>query len=207
MTQLDLTSWPRRQHFDFFRKFDEPYFGLCVRVDCTEALEHCRVSGHSFFLYYLHACLRAVNETEVFRYRIDGDGVMVHDRIHASATIGRDDGSFDFSYIPYADDFGVFVKGARAEIARIRSTSGLNVGVAGADVIHFSAVPWLDFTQISHARGFGTGDSCPKISVGKVTERDGRPGMPVSIHAHHALMDGRHVGDFVEAFQRALDGQ
>jgi chloramphenicol O-acetyltransferase type A len=30
-------------------------------------------------------------------------------------------------------------------------------------VIHFSAIPWLDFTSLSHARSYTFPDSCPKI--------------------------------------------
>ena len=202
---LDLDSWPRRDHFHFFRQFDEPFFGLTVRVDATDAYRYCKAEGHSFFLYYLHACLRAVNATEAFRYRVEGERVRVYERIHASATISREDGSFDFSLIPYADRFSEFRAGAQVEIDRIRSTTGLNVAVAGPDVIHFSAVPWLDFTSLSHARNYKYPDSVPKISVGKLTEDpQGRLTMAVSIHGHHGLMDGREVGEFVRAFEEAL---
>ncbi|WP_420460947.1 CatA-like O-acetyltransferase [Neolewinella sp.] len=204
MPYLDLITWPRRAHFDFFRQFDEPFFGLTVRVDATEAYQHCKATGQSFFLFYLHKCLVAVNATEAFRYRIEDDRVRVYEHIHASATIDRADGTFDFSYIPFATDFATFLTGAQAEITRIQSTTGLNVGVAGPDVIHFSAVPWLDFTALSHARNFKHPDSAPKISVGQLTERDGRWGMPVSIHGHHALLDGREVGEFVRAFETGL---
>ena len=30
--------------------------------------------------------------------------------------------------------------------------------------------------------------------------------MPVSINVHHALMDGYHVGLFIEKFQKLLNG-
>jgi len=29
--------------------------------------------------------------------------------------------------------------------------------------------------------------------------------MPVSIHAHHALVDGYHIGLFVEEFQKLME--
>ncbi|MDN3724202.1 CatA-like O-acetyltransferase [Aequorivita sp. SDUM287046] len=70
--------------------------------------------------------------------------------------------------------------------------------------IHFSAIPWIDFTSISHARSFSHPDSCPKISFGKMTETNGRKSMPISIHGHHALMDGYHVGQFIDQFQKLM---
>ena len=38
-----------------------------------------------------------------------------------------------------------------------------------------------------------------------MTENNGVKEMPVSIHGHHALMDGYHVGMFVEKFQNLLN--
>ena len=204
MRTLDLSTWPRRDHFHFFRQFDEPFWGTTLRVDAAAAHARSRMEGHSFFLYYLHKCLVAVNAVEAFRYRIRGEAVVIHDVIHASATVGRDDGSFDFSYMRFDPDFRVFQEEARAEVERIRNGSGLNPEVAGDDVIHFSALPWLEFTGLSHARHYGAADSCPKISVGRLSDHAGRYGMPVSVHVHHALVDGRHVGDFMEVFQREM---
>ena len=206
MTELDIENWARKEHFHFFRQFEEPFFGITVRLDCTEAYQTAKKTNTSFFLYYLHQILRAVNEVACFRYRIRQDRVVIHDRIHASATINREDGTFDFSLLPFSPDFKRFSKDAQSEIDRIRGTSGLNLGVAGDDVIHFSAVPWLDFTSLSHARRFSYPDSCPKLSVGKLTERDGRLGMPLSIHAHHALMDGRDVATFIKYLKDSLAG-
>jgi chloramphenicol O-acetyltransferase type A len=72
--------------------------------------------------------------------------------------------------------------------------------ISGENLIHYSAIPWLDFTSISHARSFSFPDSCPKISFGKMTEIDGQKSMSVSIHVHHALVDGYHVGLYVDRF-------
>jgi len=37
-----------------------------------------------------------------------------------------------------------------------------------------------------------------------MTERHGRKVMPVSVHVHHALMDGYHVGQYIELFGQLL---
>lgn len=93
---------------------------------------------------------------------------------------------------------------AQSEVARVQQEVGLVPGTAGQDMIHFSAIPWLDFTALSHARSFSFRDSCPKISFGKMTEREGRKTMPVSVHGHHGLMDGYHIGLFADRFQQYM---
>ncbi|RZJ73225.1 chloramphenicol acetyltransferase [Flavobacterium sp.] len=205
-TLLDLESWPRQEHFHFFRKFSEPFFGAVVTVDCTNAYEKAKADGIPFFVYYLHKTLIAVNEVEPFRYRVDDDQVVIHDRIDASATIARENGSFGFSLIKFYEDAALFARETKVEIHRVQNTPGLFTREFPNDnLIHFSSIPWLDFTSLSHARHFDFPDSCPKISFGKMTiDADGKRSMPMSVHVHHGLMDGYHLSIFVEKFRELM---
>jgi chloramphenicol O-acetyltransferase type A len=206
-TLLNIENWSRKEHFHFFRQFEEPFFGATVEIDCTKAYVSAKSLNTSFFIYYLHKTLIAVNGTESFRYRITDDQIYVCDHINASATIGRKDGSFGFSLIEYDVDFEIFTKNTLAEIERIQNTTGLFTRTFSDDnVIHFSAVPWLDFTSLSHARSYTFPDSCPKISFGKMKiNENGKRTMPMSIHVHHGLVDGLHLGQFVDYFQEIMN--
>ena len=203
---IDLATWNRREHFTFFSAFEEPFFGLVATVDCTRALAEAKRLGVPFFLYYLHAALQAVNQVEALRYRIEDGQVYCYDRIHASATIGRPDHTFGFSFIEQHEALAAFVPGATAEIAAVQASEGLrlNETTGRPDVIHFSALPWVRFTGLSHARSFTHPDSCPKISVGQTYVEGAATLMPVSVNVHHGLADGYHVGLFLAAFQELL---
>ncbi|MCK7556445.1 chloramphenicol acetyltransferase [Chitinophaga sedimenti] len=201
---LDIDNWARKEHFHFFRQFEEPFFGVCADVDCTGAYQRAQGGQGSFFLTYLHATLKAANAIEPFRYRINDGQVWVYDVVHASPTINRPDGSFGFAYIDYHEDFGLFEEAGNREIHRVRGSKGLAPAVSGENVLHCSALPWLSFTGLSHARAFSFADSCPKISFGKIKDQQGRKMMPVSVHVHHALMDGYHVGLFYERLTALL---
>lgn len=202
---IKLDNWKRKEHFLFFSKFEEPFFGVTINIDCTLAYQQAKSKGNSFFLYYLYRALKAVNKIENFRYRIIDKEVCLFDQINASATINRPDETFGFSYMDYNENEELFYQKAKEEIARVQQSTGLIPAGSGENVIHFSAVPWLDFTSLSHARSFTFPDSCPKISFGKITEKDGIQSMPVSIHAHHGLMDGFHIGLFAEKFQELMN--
>jgi chloramphenicol O-acetyltransferase type A len=208
-TLLDIENWPRKEHFHFFRQFEEPFFGATVEIDCTKAYANAKTLKASFFSYYLHKTLKAVNTIEPFRYRISDEQIYICDQINASATISREDGTFGFSLIEYDSDFAVFKETAATEIARIQNTTGLFTRKFNDDnVIHFSAIPWLDFTSLSHARSYTFPDSCPKISFGKMKIADnGKRSMPMSVHVHHGLMDGFHLGQFVDCFQELMNQQ
>jgi chloramphenicol O-acetyltransferase type A len=203
--RLDLNTWERKDHYQFFKQFDEPFFGVCVQVDVTKAYQQAKEQGLSFFLYYLYNSLAAANAIEPFRYRIKEEEVWVFDEVHASPTINRPNGTFGFAYFDYTPDFKNFITAAGEEINRVQSTAGLIPAVSGENVIHYSSLPWINFTSISHARSFSFPDSCPKISFGKMTEEGGKRLMPMSVHVHHALMDGYHVGQYIDKFQELLN--
>ena len=206
-TLLNIENWPRKEHFHFFKQFEEPFFGATVEIDCTNAYAAAKALKTSFFSYYLHKTLVAVNTIESFRYRISDDKIYICDHINASATIGREDGTFGFSLIEYNRDFSTFALNTSNEIERIQATTGLFTRTFDDDnVIHFSAIPWLDFTSLSHARSYTFPDSCPKISFGKMKIADnGKRTMAMSVHVHHGLMDGLHVGQFVDCFQELMN--
>lgn len=204
---MDLEKWPRKEHFHFFKQFEEPFFGATVEIDCTRAYQNAKKLDSSFFIYYLHKTLVAVNTIESFRYRISEDTIEIHDTINASATIGRADGTFGFSLIEYNLSFDIFKETALAEIERIQTTTGIFTRTFESDnMIHFSAIPWLNFTSLSHARSYTFPDSCPKISFGKMMlSETGKRTMSMSVHVHHGLMDGMHLGQFVDCFQQIMN--
>jgi chloramphenicol O-acetyltransferase type A len=147
-----------------------------------------------------------VNEIESFRYRInDKKQVIIYDKIDAAVTISREDDTFGFSYIPYRKLFSEFKVEAQKEIKRVRKFQGLGDPSKAINVIHYSSLPWLKFSSISHARSFSVHDSVPKISFGKMTFKDQKRTLPISIHVHHGLMDGYHVGMYVQRLQNLFN--
>lgn len=203
--KLNLETWNRKEHFLFFKKMEEPFFGITTTINCTKAYEKAKALDISFFSYYLHKTMVTVNSIEPFRYRIIEDEIYIFDQIDASATIMREDKTFGFSLIEYSKDLNKFVEITKKEITRIKTTKGLFTREFAENLIHFSALPWINFTSFSHARSFTWPDSCPKISFGKMTEVEGKKTMSMSIHVHHGLMDGYHVGEFINLFQDLMN--
>ncbi|HKQ99428.1 MAG TPA: CatA-like O-acetyltransferase, partial [Pyrinomonadaceae bacterium] len=161
--------------------------------------------GISFFIAYHFLSIRTANEVEPFRYRLRGDRVFVHDRIHAGSTLLLADENFAFVYFDYTEDFQVFHARAEAAVASVKANpSSLHERDAQDDLIYHSVIPWITFTSISHARKGVGQESVPKIAFGKYRAQGGRIRMPVSVEAHHALMDGLHVGRYFEKFESYL---
>lgn len=182
----------------------DPYFAVTVPFDVTKAYRTAKSSGLSFFAKYLHDCMKAINKVDNLRYRIVDDEIVDYDVIHASATFIREDNTFGCSFIEFDDDLSVFSQNVQKEKERIQNSTDLFPPRNSLDCIHCSAMPWVDFTghkePISRMK-----DSVPKLAYGKVTNNNGQKMMSVAITANHALVDGYHIGQFVEYFQEYLN--
>jgi Chloramphenicol acetyltransferase len=110
-TYLDTSTWARRDAFEFFRGFDKPFFNVCVRLDVARlktALAAWPQAGLSLACYFI--ALRLANRHMAFRLRLEQGRVRVHDEVHGSTTVLRDDGeSFFFADLQYTPDFTAFV--------------------------------------------------------------------------------------------------
>jgi len=209
MKKLDFQNWNRKEHFEFFSSFDEPFFGVVSEVDSTKAYDFSKNNDRSFFAHYLHKSLTAVNEIPEFKYRILDNEVVVCNEVHSAATIGRPDGTFAFSFAEFDIDFHVFQKRLKKEIEEVQNSSGLrfNEDAKRLDTIHISSFPWHKLTGLTHSRNFKYPDSVPKITFGKMYSIGNEYKLPIAINVHHGLMDGFHVAKFLDVFQELLDSE
>jgi chloramphenicol O-acetyltransferase type A len=208
---LDLSTWPRRDAFEFFRHFDKPFFNVCVRLDVSPlkaALAQWPGIGLSLACY--HVALRLANRHTPFRLRLEQGRVRVHDEVHGSTTVLRDDGeSFFFADLVHCPDFSAFCAQATAAIDAARTRRGaFEPKPDESAVVYFTTLPWLHFTSFSHARRWARDgqrdDSIPRFAFGRAERDSARLWLPMSVEVHHALMDGVHVGRFVQDFEAML---
>ncbi len=62
----------------------------------------------------------------------------------------------------------------------------------------------LQSTSFSHARNWRREDSVPKIAFGKFIRENDRTLLPISVEVHHALVDGLHVGQYLNRLEDAF---
>ena len=159
-----------------------------------------RTAGRAAEGVVVHRIITAAAKVEEFRYRIEGEKVVCYDSLLPEATVGRADHTFSFASFEYDPDELTFILKAKVEMERLQTTTGLNKeGTFHPNAIHYSAVPWLTFTDMKHPTNMRSGDSVPKISTGKYFREGEKLMLPISVTCHHGLMDGYHVAKFIES--------
>ncbi len=210
---FDTRGWPRRTTYDHFRGYAHPWFSVCVRVDASplkQALKQAPGAGGGMALA-LHWCaLTAMQPIEAFRLRFAGDAAgegPLHrvERLHAGTTVARPDESFSFAVLHADDDFASFAR--RGRLALDAAREGQPPPQPDPDdstLVHCTTLPWLHFTSFTHAREASQGGDNPKLAFGQLRAEGGKLWLPLSVDVHHALVDGLHVGRFVQAFEALL---
>jgi len=202
---IDLGSWPRREHYGFFKTFPVPFISVTTSIDVAPLRKMLKVQGVSFTIGLLHVLTRAANDVPQFRQRIREAGPIEHARVHPSPTVLCEGDVFRFACLEYFDSLDRFANEA-SEAMKLSpqgepflSEPVFEDGQPRDDLLYFSALPWFSFTGLFHAVGPDPTDSAPRIAWGRFEEADGKLAMPLNVQAHHALIDGIHLAKF---FQR-----
>jgi chloramphenicol O-acetyltransferase type A len=201
---LDIENWSRRELFKFFIGYSNPYFNVCVQMDVTEFLTFVRARSLKVSLALHYFALRVANEIEPFRYRLKDGKVVIFDAVHGGTTVLLPNESFAYAYFEYQPDFEKFTKEMGKAVEVVRTSTAPLKPTMRDDVIYHTTLPWISFTSFMHARTPGRGDSIPRIVFGKFMESGTRKMMPISVEVHHALMDGLHVGRYLNRLEEVL---
>ena len=204
MRHINLETWPRREHFEVFSTFDYPHFSMCANVDMTAFYPVVKQRGISFTVATVYILARAANAIPEFRYRIRLGEVVEHEIVHPSTTILTNEDLFSFCTIDYAEDFSEFAARAADKIAHVQEHLTLEYDPKRDDLLFMTTIPWVSFTSFMHPLHLHPADSVPRFAWGKFFEEGEFLKMPLSVQAHHALMDGIHMGRFFTEVQGYL---
>ena len=205
MKIIDLETFPRRSHYEFFKSYAYPYMGMSVNVDVTNLIAAAKSLGGSAFLATLWVTATAANAVPELRQRIVGDGIVEYDHCNTAHTVALPDGTFVNCQTDCRRSFGEFlVYGKQCQEEAKQRHGFVQPGDDETQLIFVSCIPWVSFTQVIQPTPIPA-DSNVRFVFGKFFEQNGRTMMPLSIQANHALVDGLHVGQFYQKFQELAD--
>lgn len=205
MKFVDIENWKRKNHYNHFKKLDYPHFSVCGNIDITKFHRYIKEKEQPFFISVLYAATKTANNIKEFRYRMRGDKVAIHETIDPAFTIMTEDDVFSFCAAKFMDEFNDFKINASEEIERTKKNVTLEDEPGRDDFLFITSIPWISFTSVTHPIQMNPVDSVPRIAWGKYFEENGRIKLPISVQAHHALVDGVHVGKYFNTIQEIMD--
>lgn len=205
MKIIDLATYPRRSHYEYFKSLAYPYVGMSANVDVTGLLCAAKRRGKSSFMACLYASAVAANAVPALRQRMVGDKIIEFDCCNTAHTVAKEDGTFVNCQTDSSLDFDTFLNMGDTWHKNAKEQSGfVNDKEEETGLIFVSCVPWVSFTSVLQPTPIPA-DSNPRIVFGKYFRQDGRTLMPLAIQCNHALVDGLHIGQFYQKFQEFSD--
>ena len=206
MKEIHFDNEHRKKHFDFFRRMNHPHFSVTANVNITRLLRKAKAKGKPFMPTVVWVVSDAANGIPQFRQRIRGEKVVEHEAVHPSFAIDTEVSDvFSFCEVKYQKDYRAFLQDAIATIEKTRKYPVFEDEHGRDDYLFLSSLPWVSFTAVTHAMAYHPHDCVPRITWGKYFHQSNEVMMPLSVQAHHALVDGRHVGLFFENIQRLCE--
>lgn len=204
---IDMSKYPRIDHFNHFLAMDHPCASVTVQVDITDWLPRLKASGCPFFLSFQYAAVRAANRIPEFRQRIVPEGIVEYDYSNPSYTVALPDGTYRYCLVNVNQPFEQYLEEGRIKQAAAQEAERLEEEGDVLSLLFTSCVPWLNYTEAMMPyphNHFSIPNICwggckkekyLALEDGQVVEKV-KVSIPVTLLINHALIDGRHIGQF-----------
>ena len=202
--ELDMERYPRRQHLAYFLSLQYPYVGVTNDVDVTELTQFCKREQRSFYLAFLHAAALAADDVPELRQRIRDRRVVEYRACPTSHIELREDGTYCYCTLRHHMPLDAYFSQAERARAQCRSGGGIQEDEDAEGMYFISTLPWLHYTALIQPTAGGE-ESNPRITWGRF-QKDwrGREQLPVTLLAHHGLVDGLQIARFYERLEKRL---
>ncbi|MBU5593153.1 chloramphenicol acetyltransferase [Clostridium sp. MSJ-4] len=205
MQYINFDTWKRKNHYSFFEKVDNPQFNICSNIDVTNFLKFVKENKISFYYSMVYASTYVMNEIEDFRYKIRDGKIILHDKLRPSFTdMSPGEDLFKIVTLDLGECIIKFSNNAK-EMSINQIEYFTETDVEQDELIYFSCIPWISFTSISNEIVMNKEDSIPRISFGKYFSQSDKILLPYSIQVNHMLLDGVHIGRYMERLQQFLN--
>ncbi|MFI9120530.1 chloramphenicol acetyltransferase [Streptomyces bikiniensis] len=207
-TPIDLDTWPRRQHFEHYRRRVPCTYSMTVELDVTAFAAALRRSPRKSYVAQVWALSTVVNRHDEFRMCLTASGEpAVRPVVHPAFTVFNPEReTFACVWAAHDPDFGAFHDAAAPLLAEhAHATDFFPLGAPPADTFDVSSLPWASFTGFNlNIGGNGWDHLAPIFTLGRYTERDGRTLLPLAVQVHHAAADGFHAARLVDELQALI---
>ena len=205
MKVIDMNTYKRKDHFEYFRSLAYPYVGVTVDVDITSFLKTIQEKKYPFFLSFLWCVNQACNEIPQFRQRIVNDSIVEYEYCHTSHTVSKEDETYAYCTLDARMSLDEFIQRSLPIHNQAKEEGNIEESAEEAQsLIFISTLPWISYSSLIQPVPIPA-DSNPRVTWGKYKEEKGKILMPVSTLCHHALVDGKHLADFYQALENKLN--
>lgn len=200
---VDMNAYARKPVFHYFRNFDVRVNSRTVQLDVSETRKLVKDKGLVFSISMTLLVTQAANDVAAFRHRIVKGEIEEYDFVFPLYSVLTAEKSLSLVRGPFSGSFGKDYADNLAALDDVKAGKQQAIDLSSQGHIIVSVVPWYSFTAVTFPYSRHN-DSVPQISIGKFYEQQGATLIPIAIQTNHALVDGYHVGLFLDRLSTYL---
>lgn len=189
---INRDDWCRREHYDFYSKFDNPCYNISTVIKARVINDYCMDNNISLFKLTLFVIMKSANSTPQLRQRRLGKEIIEYSSINVMTPIMKPNETFQQVLCKNTSNFFSFTNQLDMEIEQAKSENKNGpMEIDGENFFCASCLPWVHFSTITHAE-LKFNSAVPTLTWGMI-----KNGMiPISCKFNHAFVDGLHASRF-----------
>ncbi len=205
MKKIKFSDSHKEKAFHFFNNLNHPHYSITSKVKIGNIKKFAMKKETSIHIAIVYFIAKAANNIPELKRRIRNNETIQHKKVNPSFTIEtKASDTFSFCTVPFNKKFSKFKKSADRTYALMQSNPSFEDTPGKDDYLFLSAIPWIDFSSISHAMNYHPHDSVPRITWGKIMKKKKYQYISVNIQVHHALVNGRELAQFFRLLESYL---
>ncbi|MDO4562422.1 MAG: CatA-like O-acetyltransferase [Clostridia bacterium] len=207
MRTVPIEKWERREEYEHFIAFPNPFFDVTVRLNVTNLLRRTKAKEIPFYGALIYATMKTVNSMDEFLCRVHGGDIVYYDEARPFfVDMDKETHKIKFVTYPMCDDMAEFAKGASAAGKASHGLYGSTGDSCCECKVFISCSPQIAFTAFTAACHGNAEDFTPNITWGKYYEADdGEMLIPCAAKLNHCAQDAHHASMFFTLLQKIID--
>lgn len=210
MREVNIDNLSRKKTYEWFNSFSNPTYGVTVRLDVTNLVNHCKIYNESFFIDMLYIVVTALNGIDEFRMRFVNGKPFIYDVCNPAITVMTLGDVFENVRFKYDCSFRDFYLSSKSEIDKAKRQDKLNDNGYNLDntwdEYYITSLPWFDFTNVSHPIPDDLSSlSVPRICWGRYVMNNDKYEMSFNITVSHVFVDGYHLSKLFDSINLLLN--
>ena len=189
---VDVEKSSRKKAYDKFINAKNPMMTMTSKVDITRLYKLSK-KGFKLNCLLMYAIIKAAEKNENFYYELKGKQLVKFDKLSSNVVIYGDDGELYYVTIPDCQNYLLFEK-TYVELVEKCKKECSHYYLSDAALLGTSAVVNSTFESI--VCGYTEDFLSHFLTWGKYEKRLTKVNLNISFRFHHALLDGRDVGEF-----------
>ncbi|TXE84944.1 type A chloramphenicol O-acetyltransferase [Campylobacter peloridis] len=205
--KVDLKTYPRREHFDFYTQNIPCSFEITIKLDISLFYHFIKNNQFDFYPCFIYCISKSVNCFDEFKLALDTNGQLIrYDFIHPAYTIfHKDSKTFSVLWTFYKENLKDFLALYEEDKLLVKTNKKMFLKEPIDNLFNISAIPWIAFDNFSLHLPKKEKYFFPIITSGKFIKENNKIFIPFSINVNHAVNDAYHVHLFLEKLQENLN--